>query len=461
MTTEVCVVGAGPAGSTVARRLAQLGRQVCLIERAEFPRPHVGESLPPSILPVLDQLGVRDRVEAAGFLRPDRSLTRWGARTDVATFGQDRRGFQVDRDRFDALLLEAARDAGVSVLQPAAVDRVRRDHDGLPVASLRGGNSVRAQFLIDATGRAGVLPRKRRRNLPPTAAIYAYWTNTPLAGTETRVEASPSAWYWGAPLASGAFAAAAFVAAERCRTLSAGQREHFYQALLDQSVLLAPCLRGTRLGPVRVCDAAPFVDEEPVGDRVLKIGEAAFAIDPLSSQGVQVAMVSGIVAAAVVHTTLCMPDCTALAQQFYRERVRDAAERHAQLAGDAYRSAGFEKVNLFWGPRAAAAYPTDSLERPARAAQPISIVSLSPLVQLEASPVLNGEFIVAGTVLRHPNVTPGLAFLAGVPLAPLLAAVSRPMPVGALLTRWMDYVPPEQCRRIFDWLLTRGVLEGR
>jgi flavin-dependent dehydrogenase len=70
---EVCVLGGGPGGSSAARKLALLGHRVVVVERAAFPRAHIGESLPASVLPLLDVLGVRERVERAGFLRPAKS----------------------------------------------------------------------------------------------------------------------------------------------------------------------------------------------------------------------------------------------------------------------------------------------------------------------------------------------------------------------------------------------------
>src|SRR5688572_29358999 len=63
--TEICVIGGGPAGSTVARELASLGHDVILVERAPFPRRHIGESLSPGILPLLDLIGIRNRIEDA------------------------------------------------------------------------------------------------------------------------------------------------------------------------------------------------------------------------------------------------------------------------------------------------------------------------------------------------------------------------------------------------------------
>src|SRR5213594_5124242 len=100
-STDVVVLGGGPAGAACALRLARLGHRVTLVERAERGRPHVGESLPPTVLPLLQTLGVGERVEAARFLRPRGAIVQWdGVLRDVRDDARDEPGFQVDRGRF-------------------------------------------------------------------------------------------------------------------------------------------------------------------------------------------------------------------------------------------------------------------------------------------------------------------------------------------------------------------------
>jgi flavin-dependent dehydrogenase len=458
MTTDVCVAGGGPAGATVARRLALLGHRVCLVERAPFPRAHVGESLPPSIIPILDATGMRDRVEAAGFLRPDRALIRWGARGGAVRSDANQPGFQVDRDRFDALLLDAARESGVSVLQPTAVVRVAAGPGGC-TALLRDRSVVRARFFVDATGRAGVLPRARRRTAPATAALYAYWTAAPLEGSETRVEAGESAWYWGAPLPAGTFNATVFVEARRCRGLTAPARDELYRDLLARSTLLASCLRGRLLGPVRVCDASPFVDEQPVTATTLKTGEAALAIDPLSSQGVQVAMAGAMKAAAVAHTIVHLPNRVDVARRFYSEGIAEASSRHATLSFEAYASAGRGGHGTFWSERTGTGDPEHLTLRRRIAGLPRRVV-LSPLARLEPAPMLEGQLIQDGIALRHPRLERAVAFLGGVPIEPLLSAAARPIDSDDLVTRWARHTVPPLGWHILRWLCERGVLES-
>jgi halogenation protein CepH len=96
-TTDIVIAG-GPAGATIARLLSELGFRVVVCEKRRFPRYQVGESLTPQIFPVLDFLGVRTRIEAAGFLQMAGHTVCWGAahpRTSYYSPDHSRRGFQV------------------------------------------------------------------------------------------------------------------------------------------------------------------------------------------------------------------------------------------------------------------------------------------------------------------------------------------------------------------------------
>ncbi|MGH3935766.1 MAG: NAD(P)/FAD-dependent oxidoreductase, partial [Pseudonocardiaceae bacterium] len=140
---EVCVIGGGPAGAALATRLAGLGHQVVVVEQHRFPRPHIGESLSPAIWPLLESLGVRDRVAARGFTQAVRARVRWrGADEERVAVGD---GLTVDRGAFDAILLHRAREAGAEVLSPATARRPARSGAGWAVPL--GGRVLQARFL--------------------------------------------------------------------------------------------------------------------------------------------------------------------------------------------------------------------------------------------------------------------------------------------------------------------------
>src|SRR5688572_3884897 len=141
LEADVIVVGGGPAGSSVAARLARLGRRVVLFEKERFPRFHIGESLLPCSVALFRELGVMPALEradflpkyAAEFLTPDGSERRRYAFADGLVEGAPS-AFQVDRSEFDRVLLEHARVEGARVEEEHQVVKFRTDlADGVEV----------------------------------------------------------------------------------------------------------------------------------------------------------------------------------------------------------------------------------------------------------------------------------------------------------------------------------------
>jgi flavin-dependent dehydrogenase len=460
LDAEVCVVGGGPAGAALACRLATLGRRVVVVERHPFPRPHVGESVSPGVWPLLELLGARAAVEAAGFERAADARVCWGG-PERRRFMGVQPGITVDRGEFDALLLERARAAGATILQPATARRAAAVGGGggwvVPVSTAEGTRTVRARFVADASGRRRVLGGRRRRTSPRTLALHACWRGV---GARTLVEARPDYWLWGARLPGGTFRAMAFVEPELVRAARGLGR--LYRELVAAAPLFGHVLgREARIeGGVHACDATCYAADDPIDATSVKVGEAAFAIDPLSSSGVQTAIQTGVAASAAVHSILSEAGEVDAAVAYYREHQRHAVERHARLAARSYADCASYAAEPFWRRRAA------EPPQPPVARAPVPLEDLLPLrvrlargSTLEPTPCVIGDRIGLRRALSHPALARPVAFLGDSELAPLLDRLGADRRLADVVEDWARSVTPAAAYSIAGWLASRGLLD--
>ena len=463
-SADVCVIGAGPAGGVIAARLAQLGLTVCLVERASFPRQHLGESLSPGVLPLLETIGAGRDVDAAGVIRVRTVLSNWNG-SPTERIDSREQGLLVDRGRFDFALVERARALGVTVFQPARVRERTERSDGwdLVVEAGQTAHQLRVRFVVDATGRTGWLPARRRLTGPRTVALYAYWEGKRLP-VQPRIEAGPDAWYWGVPLPDGRYNTLAFVDGASLRGCSPAARDTRFHELIARSGLMAGCEQPRLSGRVLAADATPYLDEHRVSRTHLKVGDAALAIDPLSSSGVQKAIQTALSGAVVVNTLLRRPECTAAALQFYRESLTAASERHRAWASGHYATVSVREPGSFWSARCAwPATPVPSgpvVDATLQLASNTG-VQLSPDAELLEVPRLGPDFVGLGPALHHPTLEAPVAYLGGWELAPLLRQVRAGMTPLQVVHSWSPRVPIKSGLAIAGWMLGRGILVPR
>lgn len=455
--TDICIIGGGPAGSVLAARLAQFGLGVYLVERATFPRRHVGESLSPGVLPLLKSIGAGPALEAARYPRVRKVQLSWGA--EQGWREPEGQGLLVDRGHFDGLLLEHARACGVRILQPAALEGWKRLGAGWRLAVRSAGRRVEleARMLADASGRAGALGRRRHRTGPATLALYGYWTGKGLP-EHPRIVAGADAWFWGVPLPDGVYNTLVFINPRDLRAMPGTLADKFH-ALIATSSLLPPGGGVDLLGSVQATDATPYLAEDCVTRDSITVGDAGLALDPLSSSGVQRAVQSALLGSVVVNTLLERPQSQGMAQRFYREHLAEASGRHRVWARGHYAQVAGIQATRFWRERAetSASFAVTQPEVVPPIA-PGTPLDLSPGLEIVKLPCVVDRFIEARPAVRHPGLASPVAFLGEVELAPLLRCVRRGMTAPDLVRSWTPRVPPQQGSAIAQWLVSRGLL---
>jgi hypothetical protein len=440
-----------------------MGHDVVVVERHAFPRSHVGESVSPGVWPLLELLGARAAVEAAAFPRSIRARVRWGQPERLSSTAEP--GITVDRGAFDQLLLSNTRGAGATVFQTATARRCTLGADGwkVEIATADGTRVIRARFLADATGRRRVLCGTRRRTSARTVALHACWRGVRAEEAQTRIEARPEGWLWGAHLPSGMFRAMSFVDPELVRRRDAGGIERLYRSLLAGSSLFGDLVAGeARLEErSRGCDATCYTDDNPISDTFVKVGEACFAIDPLSSSGVQTAIQTGVAASAAVRSILAEDGDTNAAMQYYRELQEHSVRSHARLAAGAYSDCEEYAEEPFWRRRAAQAPAVQPSRPPITLTDLLSArVRLTRDATLVPSPCIVGDRVELRRALSHPTLSRPVAYLGGVEVAPLLDRFTTDRALGDVLTEWDRTLGSGVAMSIAGWLVHRGLIEA-
>ena len=370
LAPDVVVIGGGPGGSTAATMLARKGARVLLLEQESFPRDHVGESLLPASIPVLEELGVLAAVQQAGFLPKWGATMVWGK--DKAPwswyFGETNKkyphSYQVWRPQFDQLLLDNSRAAGVDVREGHRVLEVSFEpgkSTEVRFQTLDGARGYAAAgFVLDASGQNAFLARKLRlrrwdsffRNL----AVYGYFEGAlhlPHPDeTNIFIEAYTNGWLWSIPLHTGQTSVGAVVDSSTGQQgiQQSGARD-FLLGQIAQGPKTASMLRNADLaaGPHVVKDWS-YVCQRLAGDGYVLVGDAACFVDPLFSSGVHLALMSGVLAAA--HVTSALKDASLghAAGQVYQEMYLKEYNQFREMARLFY-SSNLSQNSYFWEAR--------------------------------------------------------------------------------------------------------------
>ncbi|MCC6137348.1 MAG: tryptophan 7-halogenase [Bdellovibrionaceae bacterium] len=312
---DVIIIGGGPSGSVAASYLAMNKVNVAVMERENFPRFHIGESLLPASMPIYKEIGFYDKLAAS-----QKYIQKYGARfidysnDDEIYFGFDGgfnpdipMAFEVERSEFDKDLLDHAKSCGATVLQPERVKEITEHADFLSVITNKG--EYRAKYIIDSTGRDAFLgKRKNLRSADKDLnnfAVFAHFNGvTRYEGKnegDITIGLLPNrSWTWIIPF-KGEKTSVGIVASSMNVPQGMDLNEYLDTELRKSPRVMEMMKHAERTMEVTTIANYSQTNAEYYGDRWIMSGDASTFLDPIFSSGVYVASQSGLFAA---QTTL-------------------------------------------------------------------------------------------------------------------------------------------------------------
>lgn len=419
---DVAVVGAGPAGATAARLLVRWGHRVVLIDgpRARHDR---AESLPPSVRRLFQLLGILRSVDGAGFPRSEGHTVWWGSAEPRVERFPDDRGYHVRRQAFDDHLRSLVR---ATVVHGRVVDASGPGH-----VRLSDGTRIDALWILDASGRAGVLARQGLRTPGGgrTVGLCGLWRCTSgwpgFGEARTAIESYRDGWAWSVPVSRTERQVTFMVDLDLSQIERGRGMPRAYAAELGKARAFGRALSSSELvGQPWGWEASSYRASQYAGAGWLLVGDAGSFVDPLASYGVRKAMASAWLAAVVVHTCLRRPERATLAAGYFDEREAQVYEHLQRRTAGFLRDAGSD--HPFWTAspdvESPPFYRQSELDRAWQQLKEADRICLrpGPGVGREVRAGVEGHEIVPRDALVAPGLPPGLQFVQGVDVVRLV-----------------------------------------
>jgi len=329
---DVVIVGGGPGGSTAASLVSMQGHRVLVLEKERFPRYQIGESLlPPTVHGICRLVGAWDALAQAGFTRKNGATSKWGTSQEPWTFSypdspkmahQTSYALQVERMKFDQIMLDNARRLGVDVREGCSATSVLEDSGRVCGVRYSNGDGtkreVSAKFVVDASGNGSRLYRqvggpRQYSEFFRSIALFGYFDGgkrlpEPNAGNILSV-AFESGWFWYIPLSATLTSVGAVVRHDMAAKIQ-GDPETALTNLIAECPMISDYLSGAKritegeYGRLRVRKDYSYHNTKFWRPGMVLVGDAACFIDPVLSSGVHLATYSALLAARSINSVL-------------------------------------------------------------------------------------------------------------------------------------------------------------
>jgi FADH2-dependent halogenase len=327
---------------------------VLVLEKEKFPRFHIGESLLPYNRPIFDELGVWSKIQAAGFM-VKRGAQFWMGDGSLHTrlnfskgsFTEFPESIQVERAKFDDILLRHAEELGAEVREEALVTEHRIERECVTVKfRAKDGTEHEAQaaFLMDASGLNNFTAnREKLREYYPghkKIAIFGHYSGVQMTEGEEKgdilIVRRENSWFWMIPLADDKVSVGLVLDVNDFKALQQEPQAVFDDAVLSTKAVHDRMINARPITQGHVLSDFSYTNRKLVSDRVVRVGDAAGFIDPIFSSGVMLAMNSGQRGAQVVHAALAAGKAMTFAMRRYEWSTRKHVSRFWQFIDKFY-----------------------------------------------------------------------------------------------------------------------------
>lgn len=489
LQVDIVIIGAGPAGLTAALRLQQLGYSVHLLERSpHWPRSQIGEVLTPGVKNIIELLDANDTLETVPHLAGLPTKIRW--RNSIAENVDNGDTAVVNRATFDASLLQLARQRGITVSMPAQIHHVSGGLNAwqLSVNTKTGVELVTARFILDASGRSH--HAQQYNCAPRLSAMWAELAPDQLPshiGSHTQVEALPHGWLWGTRLPNQHYRVMLVNDPQTAHQQMPRQAEQWLRSNCAASQLFNSITQTPYINRIQACAATPYLALDSWQHGKLKLGDAAFALDPISSSGVEKAMRFSLQAVVAIHTQLTSidKDRDELARNFFEHRLIETCARHTYWT-KAYYAQAWCSQQPFWHSRSLDSVADEHSADAIHSTHPLVLEmqvqstqmhnfqapDLKPLSTFNphhhlrfdpASKLIETYCVVENQVkkqlaLTHPNLERPIAFLENQALFPHLNFLWQAHALNSVLKNLEEKMDKQKSQNILLWLWQRGLL---